>query len=408
MMEFERLKRRNQDYLLIETIKRVGPSNYSLLSRLTGLNPETVRYKVSKQLTKFGLGITVNIDYGELGFSLGLLRVKADPTSGQAWSDHVHYLMFLSKVTGTDRHIGLYGIPFRFKKKYGEALEEIKQKGLIQEFETIELHWMRYPPFRSELYDFETKSWHVDWKKIEAPAPEAGVTTYSVNNDSKVDDVDVKILKYLKEDPTCGLAKIGKEIGVNPRTVRYHHAEHVVKGKLIIGSNVRWTWPLQQGKGGEIMQVMAGFKALDPDEVSVVRKLFNKLPFTWVEGGTEKRDYFAFMDIPIMAFHETIRFVETSLGEARSKLEVSILDSSKTQYINVPDEMFDKRLGWRLFGMGEGPSTEQGPGGELDSLPREPEPELEAEGDLGDESELEADLEAEAEAVADGEQGTPA
>ena len=42
-MEFERLKRRNQDYLLIETIKRVGPSNYSLLARLTGLNPETVR-----------------------------------------------------------------------------------------------------------------------------------------------------------------------------------------------------------------------------------------------------------------------------------------------------------------------------------------------------------------------------
>ncbi len=352
-MEFERLKRRNQDYLLIETIKRVGPSNYSLLARLTGLNPETVRYKISKQLGKFGLGLTVNINYAELGFSLGLLKIKANSSSGKSWYDHVHYLMLLSKVVGTDRNICLYGIPYRFKKKYAESFDELKQKKLIDEYEMTELYWMRYPPFRSELYNFETKCWNVDWKRIEATTQEAGVTSFSVNHDSKVDDVDIKILKYLKEDPTFGLAKVAKEIGVNARTVRYHHTEHVIKGNLILGNNVRWTWPLQQGKSNEIMQVMAGFKALEADEVSVVRKLFNKLPFTWVEGGTEARDYFAFMDIPILSFHDCIRFIETQLGAVRSKLEVSILDSAKTQYLNVPDEMFDKRLGWRLFGTSE-------------------------------------------------------
>jgi len=370
MMEFERLKRRNQDYLLIETIKRVGPSNYSLLARLTGLNPETVRYKISKQLGKFGLGLTVNINYGELGFSLGLLNVKANSASGKSWFDHVHYLMLLSKVVGTDRHICLYGIPFRFKKKYAESFEELKQKGIIEEYEMTELYWMRYPPFRSELYNFETKCWNVDWKRIESTTQEAGVTSFAVNHDPKVDDVDIKILKYLKEDPTFGLAKVGKEIGVNPRTVRYHHTEHVMKGNLIIGNNVRWTWPLQQGKGGEIMQVMAAFKALEQDEVSTVRKLFNKLPFTWVEGGTEGKDYFAFMDIPILCFHECVRFIETNLGAVRSKLEMSILDSAKTQYMNVPDEMFDKRLGWRLFGVADGVGQDAAPTNE----PRESRP----------------------------------
>jgi len=365
MMEFERLKRRNQDYLLIETIKRVGPSNYSLLARLTGLNPETVRYKISKQLPKYGLGLSVNINYGELGFSTGLLRVKANPASGKSWFDHTHYLMLLSKIVGTDKYLCLYGIPFRFKKKYTDSFEELKQRKLIDEFEMTELYWMRYPPFRSELYNFETKCWNVDWKRIESATQEAGVTSFAVNHDPKVDDVDIKILKYLKEDPTVGLAKVGKEIGVNPRTVRYHHTEHVVKGNLIIGNNVRWTWPLQQGKGGEIMQVMAGFKGLEQDEVTIVRKLFNKLPFTWVEGGTEGRDYFAFMDIPILSFHDCVRFLETSLGAVRSKLEVSILDSSKTQYMDVPDEMFDKRLGWRLFGdEGAQPTPSEGEPGE--------------------------------------------
>jgi DNA-binding Lrp family transcriptional regulator len=357
MMEFERLKRRNQDYLLIETIKRVGPSNYSLLARLTGLNPETVRYKISKQLPKYGLGLTVNINYGELGFSMGLLTVKANSSTGKSWFDHTHYLMLLSKVVGTDKYLCLYGIPFRFKKKYAESFEELKQKKLIEDYEMTELYWMRYPPFRSELYDFETKCWKVDWKRIGASTQEAGVTSFSVNHDPKVDDVDIKILKYLKEDPTFGLAKVGKEIGVNPRTVRYHHSEHVVKGNLIIGNNVRWTWPLQQGKSSEIMQVMASFKGLEQEETSTVRKLFNKLPFTWVEGGTEGKDYFAFMDIPILAFHDCVRFIETTLGDVRSKLEMSILDSSKTQYLNVPYEMFDKRLGWRLFGTDEAPQS---------------------------------------------------
>lgn len=212
MMEFERLKRRNQDYLLIETIKRVGPSNYSLLARLTGLNPETVRYKISKQLPKYGLGLTVNINYGELGFSMGLLKVRANSMSGNSWFDHTHYLMLLSKVVGTDQFLCIYGIPFRFKKKYAESFEELKQKKLIEEYDMTELYWMRYPPFRSELYNFETKCWNVDWKRIETTTQEAGVTSFAVNHDPKVDDVDIKILKYLKEDPTYGLAKVGKEM----------------------------------------------------------------------------------------------------------------------------------------------------------------------------------------------------
>src|SRR5438445_13750515 len=68
MSEFERLQRRNQDYVLLETIKQVGASNYSLIARLTGLNPETVRYKVSKQLAKLGLDLSINVNYSKQAF----------------------------------------------------------------------------------------------------------------------------------------------------------------------------------------------------------------------------------------------------------------------------------------------------------------------------------------------------
>ena len=56
---------RNTEYLLLETIRQVGVSNYSLIARLTGLSAETVRYKVNKQLSKMGLGILINIDYAQ-------------------------------------------------------------------------------------------------------------------------------------------------------------------------------------------------------------------------------------------------------------------------------------------------------------------------------------------------------
>jgi hypothetical protein len=51
MMELELLKARNQDYLLNETMKRVGPLNQSLLARLTGVSPETLSKRFPSQKT---------------------------------------------------------------------------------------------------------------------------------------------------------------------------------------------------------------------------------------------------------------------------------------------------------------------------------------------------------------------
>src|SRR2546427_13241860 len=100
---------------------------------------------------------------------------------------------------------------------------------MIEVYKSTELYRIRSPPFRSELYDFDAKSWAVDWRKIDGTSQEAGGTSFSVNRDSKVDEVDLKILRYLGEDPTSGLAKIGKEVNASPRTVRYHPTQHVVK-----------------------------------------------------------------------------------------------------------------------------------------------------------------------------------
>ncbi len=352
MGAFDRLERRNHDYLLLETIKRVGVQNYSLLSRLTGLNPETIRYKVNKHLTKLGLNTTVDINYGELGLAVSYLVVT--PTGGgHSWLDTMSYIIFTGKLIGANRYFCLCAVPFRFKKKYTEILEDLKTRGLIREYELEDLYWVRYPPFRAELYDFEEKTWKMDWNRFGLFSSEMGPSFVSVNRDSPVDYIDLKILRSLMDDPTIPLAKAAKTMNANPRTVRYHNTEHVTTGKFILCSNIRWVKPIQEGQAGKLMQVAFLFKRLEEQEMEKVRKFCNNLPFTWFEGGTEDRTYLALVDLPLEAFHETMQKSELYLRGVSQNFETMLLDPSSSKTLGIPDEMFDKKRGWRLYNLPE-------------------------------------------------------
>lgn len=346
MGAFDKIKRRNLDFLLIETIKQIGVSNYSLLARMTGINPETVRYKVNKQLVKYGLGVQVNLNHAELGMAAGLMVVDADPS--KEWLGEVSYLFFESKAIGASKYVCLFAVPFRFKKKYIDILAYLKAQKSIVDYQVYESRWMRYPSFRPEFYDFDAKRWNVDWKRVEMTQGENGATSLDVNHEAAVDYFDVKILKSMQENPTVSLTKIAEEMGANPRTVRYHNTEHVTKGKFILNSNVRWKRPALEGKPGELMQILALFRGVGQEGVAKARKLINKIPFTWVEGGSETGDYFALLDVPMERLYETTRFIEASIEGQRSNVSIVMLDSQKSRYLFIPEEMFDAKRGWTL------------------------------------------------------------
>jgi DNA-binding Lrp family transcriptional regulator len=298
MGALEKLERQNQDFLLLETMKRVGVQNYSLLARLTGLNAETIRYKVSKHLTKLGLNATIRVNYGELGLSVAYLLVTPKMGSGKSWLDSMSYVIFSGKLMGTNKYFCLCAIPFRFKKKFNSVLEGIKAQGIIEDYEIADIAWMRYPPFRVEMYDFEGRAWKVDWSRLGLPMKEVGPSFLSVNRDSVVDYIDLKILKAMLVDPTIPIAKAAKAIQANPRTVRYHHTEHVMKGRFILSNDIRWVRPLQDGGVEKLIQAVIIFRKLDQVAAEKVRRFCNNLPFTWLEAGTEDRTYLALLDIP--------------------------------------------------------------------------------------------------------------
>ena len=353
MGSVDKLQRRNQDYKLLETIKRVGVQNYSLLSRLTGMNAETIRYKVNRHLTKLGLATTINVNYGQLGLSMGYLMVRPNGSSGKSWADRLSYLVFSGKNMGANRHFSLTAVPFRLKKKFLDSVEQVKADGLIEEYEYKELYWMRYPPFRPEFYDFEEKSWKIDWNRFEMTMSEIGSSFVDVNRESDVDFIDLKILSAMMKDPTLPLAKTAKEISVNPRTVRYHHSMHVLKNQFILSNNIRWIKPFQEGNPGGVMQAVIISRKLNEAGMSKVRKFCNSLPFTWLEAGTEDRTYLAVVDIPMADFQTCVQQIEMHLQGAGDSYEVALLDTSKSRPLTIPDEMFEPKRGWRLYTAGE-------------------------------------------------------
>ncbi|MDG6919443.1 MAG: winged helix-turn-helix domain-containing protein [Nitrososphaerota archaeon] len=348
MGAFDKIKRRNLDFLLIETIKQIGVSNYSLLARMTGINPETVRYKVNKQLGKYGLGVQVNLNHAELGMSPGLLVVDAGPSKD--WPGEASYLFFEGKVMGAPKHVCLFAVPFRFKKKYIDVLAYSKQRHDITDFQVYEADWMRYPSFRPEFYDFDAKRWNVDWRRVDMTQGENGATSLDVNHEAQVDYFDVRILKSMQQNPTVSLTKIAEEMGANPRTVRYHSNEHVTKRKMVLNSNVRWVRPILEGRPGDVMHVLTLFRGVGQEGVVRARKLMNRIPFTWVEGGSQAGDYFALLEVPMERLHETTRYIEGNTEGVRSSFSLMMLDSMKSRHLDLPDEMFDPKRGWTLPG----------------------------------------------------------
>jgi hypothetical protein len=334
-----KLKRKNQDLFLFETIKKVGMQNYSLLSRLTGLDPETVRYRVNYHLKRFGLSACININYSQLGLLVSLII-----TEGTHSENAIPYLSFHSRAVGSNKNVFVIVHPARLKKKYINYLEQRAKDFRILKVKIF--YWVRMPSFRIELFNFDKRTWEIDWNKIELPQPEEGPSFISYNPDAKPDYFDLKILKKMVYEPSISIAKIAKELNVNPRTLRYHYLEHVLKQKLILSHNLKI---MDSSQKEEKFRVSILVENLEEKSLEEIRGFCNRLPFTWLEARTEDRNYFAIMDIPLQFFNETLKRLELRLRPLSKSYEVMLLDPSTPAVLDIPDSMFDPDRGWRLY-----------------------------------------------------------
>ncbi|MFQ5871558.1 MAG: AsnC family protein, partial [Candidatus Geothermarchaeales archaeon] len=232
--------------VLVEAVKRFGPRNYSLLSRVTGIPTETVRYKIDHQLVRTGVRVHVSVDYHKLAMvrtwgtfyfeedndiiSKGVLEALAK----------IGYLTYHGQVLPHGKFVVAHCIPARFYDDYRKFLEGLVDVGILKSFAMNRLDFLRHLSMKPEFFDFKRRKWKIPWDRLDPGEARVPHIISEPRTEPLADKVDLFILKELQLDCTRSLAAIARKLGMNYKTLRYHYLEHVAQRNLIDKYVVRW------------------------------------------------------------------------------------------------------------------------------------------------------------------------
>jgi len=340
----------NELYTIVETIKRVGPRNVSLISRLTGIPVETVRYKIRRQLIKNGIGGHISVNYNKLGLVRNWLVLDFDEkyremaTRMLAALSKTGYLIYYGRILPQGTYVSIIALPPSLRVQYGELLDRLMDLGILASYEMDELAWIRHLSMRPEYYDFETKMWKVDWASLHQSKVIVNQMMDSEVGEPMVDKTDLLILKELQIDSMKTISKIAKRLELKPKTVRYHYMEHVLRRGLITNFIVKWQGSREQ-MHRSILNAFIEFRDLTERSLLDVQKVFHRLPFTWFDAVSNNRSlYLAFLSLPVTQYINLLDYLQASVSVHR--FEIKLVDTFCAEAYTIPYEMFNETRGW--------------------------------------------------------------
>jgi len=337
-------------YTIVETIKRVGPRNVSLISRLTGIPVETVRYKIRRQLIKNGIGGHISVNYSKLGLVRQWLALNFDGKFRDfapkmfATLSKTGYLIYYGRILPEGTYISIIALPPRLQAQYVEFLDRLMDLGILASYEMDELAWIRHLSMRPEYYDFETKAWKVNWDSLHQSKVIVKKMLDTEVGEPLVDKSDLLILKELQIDSMKPISQIAKGLGLKPKTVRYHYMEHILRRGLITNFIVRW-----QGSKEDIQRLTLNafieFRNLTERSLLDLQKAFHRLPFTWFDAVSNNQSlYLAFLSLPVTQYISLLNYLRVSVSAY--KFGIKLVDMSCAQAYTIPYEMFNETQGW--------------------------------------------------------------
>ncbi len=336
---------------LIEAINRVGIQNVSLLSRLTGMPKETIRYVLRKRFPQLGLRVGMVVNHQELGLegSFAMLRFSNDML------DHASelldrlaktaFLTYRSALAFELRHIAMFAVPVSVSDQFQSFLKGMVREGILGDFRTERLEWMRHLELKSRYHDFGLRKWTVDWKKIGAhdEAPPAPLPVSEPSAKPDLDVIDTLIIKELESNSWRNFVDIARKLGLNDRTLLWHYRNHV--SQMISSYYVRWL-PVAADELANVIGLVSEFSGLSRNRLSKIRHLFNKFPFSWYEAGRSDGYYQVHSAIPAEYLIDSLRFLNKNLKDVVSDWSTHALDLSTCYSYTIPYENFHDERGW--------------------------------------------------------------
>jgi len=342
----------NDLYTIVEAIKRVGPRNVSLISRLTGIPVETVRYKIRRQLIKNGIGVHVGVDYDRLGLVRCWLDLNFDERCRDSAPQVLEmlsktgYLIYYGRILPQGTYISIIALPPNLKARYVEFLNSMVNLGILASYRMDDLAWIRHLSMRPEYYSFDTKTWNVDWESLHQSRVIVKKMMDSDVGEPMADKTDLLILSELQIDSMKPISKIAKNLGLKSKTVRYHYMEHIIRRGLITNFIVRW-----QGLGAKAwrstLNMPIELRDLTRGSLLEVQKAFHRLPFTWFDAVSSNQSlYLAFVSLPIDQYVNFLNYLRTNITDYDRRFGIKFIDTSCADSYTVPYEMFDEARGW--------------------------------------------------------------
>lgn len=347
------MKRGDELSHIVEAIKKVGPRNCSLISRMTGIPVETVRYKIRKQLMRKWVKFHVSVDYNKLGLVRNWVTLNFNDGYDEVAPkildtlSKVGYLIYYGRVIPQGNYVSLIALPIRANAEYKRFLNSLIDIGALTSYEINELAWVRSLSMRSEYYNFSTGTWNIDWERLDQSKVIVKEMGVNYANEPLVDKIDLLILKEFQINSAASIAAIARKLRMEPKTIRYHYMEHIIRRDLIVNYIVRWQRDIERNERHSFLRMFIQFKNLMRRELLGVQNVFHRLPFTWFDAlSSDQRLYLVYVTLPMTQYINALDYLRRNISGNGHKFEIDLIDPTCTKSYTIPYEMFDGNQGW--------------------------------------------------------------
>ena len=302
---------------------------------MTGVHPETVRYKVNVQFRRLGLRMRLEADYRRLGLapSWAELRFSGNPGESIPALGRRAYLASCARLLPQGTYACLFTLPEGAMGKHRALLAQMKKDGALDGFSTDEVTIYRPRGIDPEFFDFHRGGWEIDWDEVgRGPVPD--VEPSAEVFPERLDSADVLLIRELQADPSRHFVSVARRLKTDYKVLIWHWA-HVKKRELIASYPMSWE---PQGEGSVLTTVLT-YRRLG-SALSKLREAMGRIPFLRSEHVCKNGDYVAFLDTPLREMEGLLGYLDSEVPDLQRGADISFVRRMESESFPLPHELF--------------------------------------------------------------------
>ncbi|MBO3802109.1 MAG: hypothetical protein JTT12_07305 [Candidatus Brockarchaeota archaeon] len=344
---------RNDDSRLIaiiESIKTVGPRNCSLISRMTGIPTETVRYKIAKQLIRKGILFRPIVDFELMGLKRAFVTMNFEEEVQTRATEilnnlHPFGLTYYARTLPNGTYVTMFAMPYYQTRLYEIFFERLVEEKVLRSFEISPVDYVQSVSLRPEYYDFKKGDWKIDWDNlVQMGIRLSNEEAFVPKRDRvKIDFIDLLIVHEMQRNAFFKINQLQKSLNINSKVLRYHFISHLVKNKIIAGYAIYWNG-LDYGNN-RVIGIIVKVKDVSPSDGTKLQEIFLKLPFSWNYAYSSRtRTFYLMLFIPSEYYAILLSNITDSFARLNKKIESITLDYKNVRSFTIPIALYDKEL----------------------------------------------------------------